>query len=344
VGFSPRAYLLASFSFFVLCHAATSAADKPVPEGPSPAAHKAIEAGLKWLSTRQNDDGSYGSGAQRGNAAVSGLCGMALLAEGNTPNRGPYGQQVDKIIGYLLENTQQSGFISERSATTHGPMYSHGFATLFLAECYGMSDRRDLREKLSSAVKLIVQTQNNEGGWRYYPKKEEIADISVTVCQVMALRAARNAGLYVPNATIDRATEYVKRCQNPDGGFVYMLKAGGESEFPRSAAGIVALYSTGIYKGEEIERGLDYLTHFRPGTAAARRVEYYEYGHYYAAQAFWHAGGARWSRWYPAVSADIVARQSTEGYWNSSYGPDYATAMCLLVLAMPENQLPIFER
>ena len=83
-------------------------------------------------------------------------------------------------------------------------MYSHGFATLFLAECYGMSKRTELRDKLSLAVKLIVNSQNKEGGWRYYPKKED-ADISVTVCQVMALRAAHNAGIHVPKETIDRA-------------------------------------------------------------------------------------------------------------------------------------------
>ena len=48
----------------------------------------------------------------------------------------------------------------------------------------------------------------------------------------MALRAAQNAGLFVPNETIDRATDYVKRCQNADGGFMYMLSAGGDSAFP----------------------------------------------------------------------------------------------------------------
>ncbi len=72
------------------------------------------------------------------------------------------------------------------------------------------------------AVRLIVDTQNDEGGWRYQPERRE-ADISVTICQVMALRAARNAGVYVSNETIDRCTAYVKQCQNSDGGFAYML-------------------------------------------------------------------------------------------------------------------------
>ncbi len=79
----------------------------------------------------------------------------------------------------------------------------------------------------------------------------------------MALRAARNAGIYVPRDTIDRCIEYVKRSQNADGGFMYMIQ-GGQSAFPRSAAGVVALYSAGIYEGPEIEKGLDYLMQYLP--------------------------------------------------------------------------------
>ena len=39
---------------------------------------------------------------------------------------------------------------------------------------------------MSKAVNLIVDTQNAEGGWRYQPQRRD-ADISVTICQVMAL-------------------------------------------------------------------------------------------------------------------------------------------------------------
>ena len=61
---------------------------------------------------------------------------------------------------------------------------------------------------------------------------------------------------FVPNATVDKAVDYIKRCQNPDGGFSYRLVDADESAFPRSAAAIVALYSAGVYGGEEIRRGL----------------------------------------------------------------------------------------
>jgi hypothetical protein len=225
-------------------------------------------------------------------------------------------------------------------------MYGHGFATLFLAECCGMSPRPELREKLSKAVQIIVNSQNKEGGWRYKPVRAD-ADISVTVCQVMALRAARNAGVFVPNETIEHAVDYVKRSQNADGGFMYMIQGSQDSAFPRSAAAVVALYGAGVYKGPEIEKGLDYLMQFIPTEGVARRESYYFYGHYYAVQAMWQAGGQRWSRWYPAVRDELIDRQRDDGAWvspNGAEGNECAAAMACLVLQVPNNYLPIFQK
>ncbi len=266
----------------------------------TPAATRAIERGLNLLSTRQDEDGSFRSGGYSRNVAICALAGMAFMSGGSTPGRGPYGRNVERCIDFILANTQESGFINVPNASSHGPMYGHGFATLFLAECYGMTMRGDIREKLSKAVQLIVNTQNNEGGWRYQPQRHD-ADISVTICQIMALRGARNAGLFVPRETIDRCTDYVKRSQNADGGFMYMIQ-GGQSAFPRSAAGVVALYSAGIYEGAGDQKGARLPDGLRSaGQRVSTRESHYFYGHYYAVQAMWHAGGEFWAKWYPAV-------------------------------------------
>jgi hypothetical protein len=307
----------------------------------TPETHQAIKAGLSYLKARQNDDGSFGTGGYSRNVAICSLAGMAFLSHGSTPRRGPYGREVNECVSFVLNNARDSGFITS-DAVSHGPMYGHGFATLFLAEVYGMRRDSALREKLAAAVELIVNTQNDEGGWRYEPKRQE-ADISVTICQVMALRAARNAGIFVPNETIDRCVEYVKRSQNPDGGFMYMLSQPGESRFPRSAAAIVGLYSAGIYEGQEIDKGLEYLMQHVPETDAVARETHYFYGHYYAVQAMWQTGGERWSRWYPAVRDALLARQKNDGSWFDSISPEYGTAMACIILQMPNNYLPIFQ-
>ena len=202
----------------------------------TPKTQKSIAQGLAFLTSRQNEDGSFGSGGYSRNVAVCGLAGMAFMAAGSTPGRGPHGREVNRCVDYVLGQTQESGFITVPDSASHGPMYGHGFATLFLAEVYGMSPDSQIREKLSKAVKLIVDTQNSDGGWRYQPQRRD-ADISVTICQIMALRAARNAGIYVPNETVQRCIDFVKRSQNPDGGFLYMVQGGGQSRVARPAPG-----------------------------------------------------------------------------------------------------------
>ncbi|MGB6042659.1 MAG: prenyltransferase/squalene oxidase repeat-containing protein [Pirellulales bacterium] len=309
----------------------------------TPGADRVVGRGLKFLAGQQMDDGAFGSRGYSRNVAVCGLCGLAFMAGGSTPGRGPYGEHVKRTLNFILSCVQPSGFINTPGASSHGPMYGHGFATLFLSQAYGMSRKPELREALAKAIKLIVSTQNRDGGWRYHPQPRD-ADVSMTVCQVMALRAARNVGLYVPNETIDRCIEYVKKSQNADGGFRYMIIEGGDSAFPRSAAGLVALYSAGIYDGPEITRGLEYLTKFLPGRKQFGREGHYFYGHYYAVQAMWHAGGDDWQRWYPAIRDELITSQQPQGHWMDSICREYATAMACIILQLPNNLLPIFQR
>lgn len=311
----------------------------------TPAARQAADRALRFLAQRQTDEGSFSRGPNIDgrNVGVCGLAGLAFMSSGSTPGRGPYGVNINRCVDYLLANTQENGFISKRESSSHGPMYGHGFATLFLAEVYGMSPRVDLRDQLARAVKLIVDTQNDQGGWRYQPQRRD-ADLSVTICQVMALRAAKNSGIFVPNETIERCVAYVKQSQNADGGFMYTLDGGGPSDFPRSAAGIVALYSAGIYEGDEIERGLGYLMRFRPSAPSRLNQAHFFYGHYYAVQAMWHAGDGYWENWYPAIRDQLIARQSEDGAWVNSTCPEYGTAMAAIVLQLPNNCLPILQR
>lgn len=311
----------------------------------TPETQQAIDRGLKFLAVQQNPDGSFGPrGRYQGNVAINGLCGMAFLSAGHTPGRGKYGREVALSVDYILSKVQPNGFIIDEPSKSHGPMYGHGFATLFLAEAYGMSPTKEIRRALAKAVQLIVNTQNEEGGWRYFPEPKD-ADISVTVSQVMALRAARNCGLFVPKSTIDKSVDYVKRSQNSDGGFRYQLVRRADSLFPRSAAGVVALYSAGIYEGSEIDRGIDYLNHFVPRGDVFRFETHYFYGHYYAVQAMWHAGGDDWKQWYPAIRDELLRRQQPNGSWTDAiYSREYGTAMSCLILQMPNNYLPIFQR
>ncbi|MBI4718817.1 MAG: terpene cyclase/mutase family protein [Planctomycetes bacterium] len=305
----------------------------------TPELRAAIEKGLQWLADNQAPDGAYGHLSHYGpHVGITALAGLAFMSDGNMPGRGRHGEPVARSLSFILAHSSESGLLT--AETSHGPMYGHGFATLFLAEIYGMDPRPEIRETLRKAVRLIVSTQNDEGGWRYQPVRND-ADISVTICQVMALRAARNAGIYVDKGVIDKAITYVKQSQNPDGGFRYMLSSGG-SAFARSAAGVAALQYAGIYSGEEIERGLEYLSRYTP--PKERTVGHYFYGHYYAAQAMFLAGDAYWPKWFPAIRAELLEKQEPEGFWRGQAGHEYGTAMALIILQMPNRLLPIFQK
>jgi Prenyltransferase and squalene oxidase repeat len=318
---------------------------------------RATERGLAFLANTQNGDGSFGdSPLFQGNLAVTSLAALALMAGGHTPGRGLHGGAVMRALQFVLAKEQRDppGFLNNPVGHfRQGPMYSHGFATLFLAECFGtvadkaLSDR--LKTTIERAVQLIINCQNSEGGWRYEPMKVT-ADSSVTICQIMALRAARNAGFFVPKEAADKCVKYVRSCQTADGGFSYFSGQPGAA-FPRSAAGIVALYCAGVYTGPEVERGLKYLMKFKPGGGAGRGGffpdQHYYYGQYYAAQAMWTAGQKYWDEWFPAIREELLRlnRGRGDGSWSDpTVCSHYATAMACIILQIPNNYLPILQK
>ncbi len=306
----------------------------------TPETRVAIDKGLEWLAPRQGEDGSFGG--SRNGTAYTALAALAFMSAGHLPNRGKYGQNVARAVDFVIASSQPSGLLCEEDAS--GLMYHHGFATLLLGEVYGMTGDERIKEPLRRAVALIEQSQNSQGGWRYQPVPVD-ADVSVTICQVMGLRAARDAGIQVERQVIDNAIEYVRRCQNPDGGFNYMLGTGNNSAFARSAAGVATLYYAGISEGEDIDQGLGYVMRHIPGAELRGRQPHYFYGQYYAAQATFLAGGDYWAQWYPAIRDELVETQSEDGHWETEPGQtsEYCTAMALIVLQMPNRYLPVFS-
>jgi squalene cyclase len=337
----------------------------------TPAQEEAVERGLTWLTEHQAENGSWSgdvgfklnssyrtTSRERGHVGVTALAGMAFLAGGHLPGRGKYGRQIEQALDFVLSCVQDDGYITFAGTR----MYSHAIATLFLAEIYGTTHREDVRLDLQKAVDFIVKCQNEEGGWRYVPLARE-SDMSIVVCQVLALRAARNIGIRVPKSTIDRAIEYVvdsavtgdARTQryspyrNDLGTFHYQKDTHSRTTFPLTAAGVTALHGLGIYSNDQIRAGVDYLTrevdHFNRRWGD-RGHYFFWYGHYYGVQAMYTVGGRDWQNYFEKLRDFLLRRQQSDGSWRNSEGPGeaFSTAVGCLILEIPYCFLPIFQR
>jgi len=214
-----------------------------------------------------------------------------------------------------------------------------------------------IRNKCRLAIDLILRSQkvskndSNRGGWRYSPDSGD-SDMSVTVWQTMALRAAKNAGLDVPREAIDDAVGYIRRLYQPDtesrggtkmGGFGYQTKG---REISTTAEGLLAMQVCGQYDAEEVKGASDRL--LKDGVRQGERWFYYTT--YYYAQGMYQRGGRHADVARQLVADLLLPLQSREGWWEGINGEErqggkvYATAMAVLSLSVKNHFLPIYQR
>jgi hypothetical protein len=336
---------------------------------------KTVEKGLDWLAKQQQENGSWTVQGGQYPIAITALAGMALLMEGSTIREGKYAKEIKKAADYLMDKSQKGG---DRNGLIGDPnipneaaryMYGHGFATLFLASVYGdeqnPQQRARLKEVLTRAVKYTLNAQTSKGAW-YYTSKADGRDQdegSVTITQVQALRACRNAGIPVPREAIKKVYEYLKSCTSPRGAVYYSFTSKSERS-AITAAAIACLFNAGEYKDELAKKWFKFCQSAIP-PQLSNRIGHDEYTHYYYAQCVYILGEDGWDKlfgpgspaserltWsgYRANLFDQLLRtQNADGSWTGgggfgSVGPVYTTAMYLTIMQLDRAALPIYQR
>ena len=301
-----------------------------------PKTEAAIDRGLKYLAGCQREDGSWGEGSNNiYRVAITSLALMAFMLKGDFPEKGEYGQKLDKGVKFVLQACKDgNGYVGTN-------MYQQGLAMLALSEAWGMSQRKEIRDALKKGVEIILRAQSPAGGWRYEPRPSD-ADISVTVMQIVALSSAKEAGIYVPDKTIEKAIAYVKGLQEKSsGGFGYGSPT--DPGFARTAAGAMSLLMCGENsKSTAVRNGLKWLTD-QPADIF-KKTEFYYYGHYYAVQAMYQAGDSYYQAWYPKIRNGLLSLQGKDGSWTGEAGVAYGTSLAILILGVPYRYLPIYQR
>ena len=293
---------------------------------------------------------------------VTSLAGLALMAGGHQPGRGKYGKNVAKAVEYVasMASGPHARFPDHRREPDRWPprelpqphvqprlRHSVSRRGVRHAPRDGEATRRSAARS-NRPSQFTVEAQNQEGGWRYEPVAQ-FADVSVTVAQMMALRAARNAGLFVRKNVMDNGATYVKACQMPDGGFSYFKGQGVLGLRPQRRVHRRALLGRHLRGQGSRTRAADTCSNSRPGRQFSPREippQHYWYGQYYAALAMWTAGDDYWTTWLPAIRDELLAkaRRAAATWTDVSHGSAYATAMALIVLQLPNNYLPILQK
>jgi hypothetical protein len=317
----------------------------------------------QYLLGQQDESGAFWERKThfRNQTAMTALAILALTAQGHQPgDQSPEGQAVRKGLAFVLkpENQEADGYFGAKDGSR---MYGHGITTLMLTEMLGMgadANQDDLiRQKCRKALELILRAQKvpkndrNRGGWRYTPDAGD-SDMSVTVWQTMALRAAKNAGFDIPREAIDDAVRYIKRCYEPErekrgavvlGGFGYQ---GPGRELSTTAEGLLALQVCGEYESEEVRGASERL--FKEGLRQGEK--WFFYLTYYYAQGMYQRGGKYADEGARQVAEALLPMQARDGSWEGiaqeerQGGKIYSTCMAVLSLAVKNHFLPIYQR
>lgn len=355
----------------------TQGGSMPAPAGMvGPATEEAIERGLAYLESVQDQDGSWslqghgGNVLLRSDTAATGLCLLAFQGAGYTHRQHQYADSVSRGIQFLLDNQQSDGnlyrqenAISDRNVA----FYSHGIAALALCEAYGMTQDPELKEPAQRCLDYIVSTQHSlRGGWRYTAQVS--ADTSVTGWMMMALKSGQLSGLEVPGKTYQGIQRWLGLAQSPQRPDRYRYnpfapdtptQKHGRSATPTmtSVGMLMRMYSGWRRDNKAMISAAEYLLKYPPQMGTPESPQRDAYYWYYATQVMFHMGGENWQQWNQALNPILLDSQVKEGSeagswdpmkpvpdrWSAHAGRLYVTTMNLLNLEVYYRHLPIYD-
>lgn len=333
-------------------------------------AREALDKGTHWLLAHQAPEGCFHAPmagkppaqpplVPQYSGAYTALAVLALHEAGHRPKDAtPEGQAMIRAVNFLCKSIEAlppsnlKGVYLGR--TDRSRMYGHGIMTCMLAtvvhELPDPSSRAAVLDRIIRAVELIIASQQNRkkeqsdsGGWRYEPQALD-SDLSITVWQLRALRAAADASLTVPEAALRVAGEFVKRCgrqgqpATASGGqqfFSYEPANDKPFSAATTAAGAVAMQCAGLADDPQTQGALQ--------TLAKHEYQVDErwltYGLSHGSRAMQQAGADMGSAFGAKVRALLVPRQNSDGAWpaipqaSSPSDSVFTTSVAIMALA-----------
>ena len=303
---------------------------------------------LWWLKKVQKPDGSWGTA---GKPAFTGLALLTFLAHGETPTSKHFGTTVKKAMQWLANDPIDT-------KTSHA--YPHAIKTYALAEAYAMTGVSLLETQMNACVRILIDGQQEGGCYDYnYKTNQGRQDLSFAGWNFQALKAAYGAGCEEKGLqeAIYKAIEWLKNNSADDAQFPYSTQDNepktNKAKHTMRAVGVLCLQLFGEGGAGEIKDDLNDIA-----TGDLANLDWNNppkeslYGWYYATQAMFQAGGAKWRPWNRKFQKEIGDAQHAEGYWvypgnyhGGNVGDDitqkvYATTLCALMLTVYYRYLP----
>jgi hypothetical protein len=305
------------------------------------------DRGLQHLATTQGENGDWPGGGGENGPGTTGMALMVFLACGEDPNFGPYSNHVRRSLRNIITAQDSTTGIMGMS------MYHHGFAMLALAEAYGAVDERNLwpdgkgPRSIGQALELAVrgaltsQKKNPSGAWRYSPDAQD-ADTSVSGAVFVGLLAARNAGIEVPDESINKAITFYAQMSSGSGEVAYAGGMGGFGESLARSSIATLVFSVARRKDlKQFKATLDYL---KQRIDQQPQQAWPEYARYYEAQALFQGDVTAWEKWNKLLVRQLKQVQAPDGSFRGQLGSSVSTSLSLLALAVNFRFLPIYER
>ncbi|MBI4880978.1 MAG: terpene cyclase/mutase family protein [Planctomycetes bacterium] len=342
-----------------------------------------IHAAVEWLVKNQNADGGWGgrqtasldwAAYTRGSldafeVASAALCVSALAASPEQTDASR--EAASRGIDFLLENHD----IKRPNGFEHFGCWAHAYVLECLAEHLAAApdDPRAERMRAVSArmVERLETFQALDGGWGYLslepPRtfRPSFTSMSFTTATcLVALARARDAGIAVPEAMVEKALRSVERCATPAGSFTYgeywrRAPAQGINQPKGSACRTPAcllaldLWERPVAK-DALRRALERLLEddARLQIVALRRPVpheshysisgyFYLYGHAYAARLFERLPQSDRQRFAPLLERALLPCREPDGsFWDYPFfhfHKPYGTAYALLALSRISN-------
>ena len=334
--------------------------------GGSVETEQAVQLALQWLAGTQEENGSWdcrksgagredqvfghdrdGAGSQA-ECGITALATLAFLAGGHSHLEGPYQQEVQKGLEFLVRSQKTNGDLSG-NAKMFARMYCHSMSLLALSEGLAMTGDKRLLKAVQRGVEYTVASQNRvDGGWRYQPGDK--GDMSQFGWQVLALHSAKLGGAVIPNSTFQGMDRFLESCTSGTSGGLASYKPNQGPSTTMTAEALMCRYF--LQKSvpqTTVAEATRRISRERP---TPNHINLYYW--YYGTLAMYHAGGIEWENWNTELKQTLLETQNRQGTKAGSWSPDgvwggyggdvYSTAMATLNLEVYYRYLPLYQQ